>query len=357
MDPKDVQLAGLKKEVTPYLNHLDSTLEEPKVKPVEVKISHDGVSEGQQILNNQEYAFQKPLRTFEGDVADALKSQNASLATISIAEKVKKEKIEQIAQAHPMAEVATESHKTKNALFVLLSILLVGGGLYLLYTFYYLPQKGTAPSVRLTVPAIINPDVQKEFNIPSLADDKKTFTQYLRAEIDKAAPAPNTLVHLYITEGTETNKKLINSSQFLTLLKVNASDQYLRTLEPDLMFGIHGFNGNNPFIILKTRVYQTAFAGMLKWEETLNDDLTPLFSKGGPAEPQAPAESTADILASNKPFVDLVIKNKDVRVLTNKYDRIVLLYTFLDKETILITTNEFTLKEIIDRMTNRRFVR
>jgi len=62
-------------------------------------------------------------------------------------------------------------------------------------------------------------------------------------------------------------------------------------------------------------------------------------------------------LRRSKPFVDVVIKNKDVRMLTDEYEHPILLYTFADKDTIILTTNEFTLKEILDRMTNRRFVR
>ena len=44
-------------------------------------------------------------------------------------------------------------------------------------------------------------------------------------------------------------------------------------------------------------------------------------------------------------------------MLTDEYEHPILLYTFADKDTIILTTNEFTLKEILDRMTNRRFVR
>ena len=286
------------------------------------------------------YPFQKPLRTFEGDIADTIKGQNISIAKIAIAEKVKKENNGLISPVPP-------SPLFKNLLLFFSSIILVAGGLYMFYEFYYVPKSKVIIVNKTIVPNIIVSDIDIEVTIETM-----------QAEINKISLPENSIANLYITKGQGDTKKLINAQEFLSSLKVNAPDQFIRTLLPDFMLGVHSFNGNNPFIILKTTLYQSAFAGMLKWETTLVDDMSLLFSKT--VSPQnivaTPAQSTADILVISKPFTDLVIKNKDVRALTNQYGRITLLYTFLDKETILITTNEFTLKEILNRMTNRKFV-
>ncbi|MEK9185105.1 MAG: hypothetical protein AAB866_03015 [Patescibacteria group bacterium] len=289
---------------------------------------------------NVSYPFQKPLRTFEGDIADTIKGQNISVAKIAIAEKVKKEKSDLISPVPP-------SPLLKNLLLFFVSILLIAGGLYMFYQFYYVPNSKVVIVNKTVVPNIIVSDIDKEVTIETMQD-----------EINKVLLPENSIANLYITKGQGNTKKLINAQEFLSSLKVNAPDQFIRTLLPDFMLGVHSFNGNNPFIILKTTLYQSAFAGMLKWETTLVDDMSVLFSKA--VSPQnsiiTPAQSTADILVTGKPFTDLVIKNKDVRALTNQYGRITLLYTFLDKETILITTNEFTLKEILSRITNKKFV-
>ncbi len=336
-----------------YVNHIDTSLDVPVQNTAAALTRAPEAPDEGDAPERTQFIFQKPLRTFRGDIADALKSQNMSVARIAIAEKVKKEKITR----DQSQGITPPSSVKKNILIFLLSIILVAGGAYLLYVFYYLPRSGGTVLPALEVPSIVMPDTQKEISLD--ANATKPFVELLRKEEGAAALPQNSIVHFYITRGQGSAKKTIDSREFLSLLHVNAPDQYLRTLDSDFMFGVHGFNGNNPFIVLRTGLYQSAFAGMLKWEETLADDLNPLFSKapGTATAALAPAESTAELLAARKPFVDLVIKNKDVRALTNQYDRIVLLYTFLDKETILITTNEFTLKEVLDRITNRRLVR
>ncbi|MCR4334409.1 MAG: hypothetical protein NUV47_01595 [Patescibacteria group bacterium] len=279
---------------------------------------------------NVSYPFQRPLRTYESDVADTIKSKNVSVTKIAIAEKIKKEKNDLTSPIPP-------SPLLKNISLFFISLILVVSGLYAIYEFYYVPKSKVIVINKTVVPNIIVSDIDKEVTIETI-----------NSETNNLSIPENSIANLYITKGEGDAKKLISAQEFLSLLQTDAPDQYVRTLEPDFMFGIHSFNGNNPFIIFKTNLYQSAFAGMLKWEATLANDLSVIFS--------TTAQPTPDILATSKPFIDLVIKNKDVRALTNQYDRITLLYTFLDKETLLITTNEFTLKEILNRITNKKFV-
>ncbi|MSR71630.1 MAG: hypothetical protein EXS50_03125 [Candidatus Taylorbacteria bacterium] len=302
----------------------------------------------EKVTQNTSYPFQKTLRTYEGDIADTLKSQHMSIAKIVIAEKVKKDqKFEMDAPPSPVL---------KNFLLFIVSVLLVGGGLYLLYAYYYLPSLHPTAPTSLSIPSIIVSDTQTEINLDTNAN--KTLMELLQNQRETSTIPQNSIYQYYITKKTDSIKNTITSQNFLSLLKVNAPDQFIRTLEPDFMFGIHSFNGNNAFIILKTNLYQSAFAGMLKWEDSISNDLSSILPSLIKNENSKTfATSTSQILAMRKPFIDLVIKNKDVRALTNEYERITLLYTFLDKGTILITTNEFTLKEILDRIANRSVVR
>jgi hypothetical protein len=94
-------------------------------------------------------------------------------------------------------------------------------------------------------------------------------------------------------------------------------------------------------------------------------ELSPLFDREvspavliDPDLPESlPASTTA---ASSTPesapgiidtaFKDRVVENRDARVIENAEGTILLLWTFLDRRTILITTNEATLREVISRM-------
>jgi len=53
--------------------------------------------------------------------------------------------------------------------------------------------------------------------------------------------------------------------------------------------------------------------------------------------------------------VDNIIENKDVRILKNSTGEVVLLYTFPNTNTLIITGNIETLKVVLDRLTRVQF--
>ena len=67
------------------------------------------------------------------------------------------------------------------------------------------------------------------------------------------------------------------------------------------------------------------------------------------------AESDIDVSGPNsnlfnQKFVDMVIKNKDVRAIKSGDGKIVLAYTFLNDKTILIFNEEHLIEELLRRM-------
>jgi hypothetical protein len=105
------------------------------------------------------------------------------------------------------------------------------------------------------------------------------------------------------------------------------------------------FDGPTPFIILKTTFFQNAFAGMLEWESTITQDLAPLITL-----------SHGNVKAGTF-FIDSVVKNKDVRIIRGSEGQDLLFYTFVDRNTILITTKKLTLEDLIARLTTTTVVR
>ena len=82
-------------------------------------------------------------------------------------------------------------------------------------------------------------------------------------------------------------------------------------------------------------------------------DLGPLFTRtpsptiNTATTPAATSTSTAT--PASLTFADKIVENRDARVITNQVGDILLLWTFLDHGTILITTNDATLREIVSR--------
>jgi hypothetical protein len=110
---------------------------------------------------------------------------------------------------------------------------------------------------------------------------------------------------------------------------------------------------------LRVDSYQQAYSGLLAWEPSMQQDLLPLFSRH-PSPHLPPADTQASSTAATSTptttpeflqtgFVDQVVENHDARVILNSTGDILLLWTFLDRNTVVITTNDATLREIIRR--------
>jgi len=144
-------------------------------------------------------------------------------------------------------------------------------------------------------------------------------------------------------------------------------ENLLRSIQPEFLLGVHVYDTNQPFLIFRVDSYQEAFAGMLAWEPALRNTLSPLFAytpsphiNATPAVIPPTSTSTSSTTPQTPPptpivqahFIDRIVENHDARVLQNDFGDIYLLWTFLDRNTLVITTNAATLREIISRLQN-----
>jgi hypothetical protein len=108
------------------------------------------------------------------------------------------------------------------------------------------------------------------------------------------------------------------------------------------------------------------------WEGEMPEDLADLFGYRDLASIEnLPLENTASSTATTSQsftklsklynvrgsFKDKLIMNRDVRELISPNGNILLLYTFLDKNTILITTSEELIPALIDRIEKQTYLR
>jgi hypothetical protein len=165
-----------------------------------------------------------------------------------------------------------------------------------------------------------------------------------------------------------------------------------RSFSDQLMVGVYEFDGNQPFIICHSNYYKNTFAGMLDWEPNMVADLAPLFdlptaeelrptpavipapttpavgtstaatatstaSTTAPAAPRTTTPLTPDSLLAKQAelFKDIVVSNVPVRALVDRSGTVRLLWSMPDSGTLIITSNEDTLKEILNRLAARNF--
>ncbi len=278
----------------------------------------------------------KRLRTYKEDVAEALKREKTTVVKMVLDEQRRKE---------GLAEMSTPSPK-KNALLVWLSIILLvlGGGTIATIYVFNKNDETTLKSGGTKTASIIFAENEKNISITDAISER--VGKLVKTEVTGADIRLDTIENLYFTEtGDILSSKgeplelAINTARLWSALEINLPPILLRSFSDDFMFGVHAWNGNQSFIILKNDFYENAFTGMLKWEESMAKDLLPIMTN-----------RSVDSFYG-KPFQDMVIKNRDIRGLTNENGEPVLMYTFVNRETIVIATHKDTLNEVISRLT------
>lgn len=290
----------------------------------------------------------KSIRTFESDANEALRSQNASLIKIAIAEDTRR-------QANPVIEETEKSSTGKKIAVGLLSILFIAGGGGIIYYIYTNSQKPTTTSSSQTLSSIIPYQKAREINATGL--NKELLVEKLTQATQTSAVAIDSVEYLYITTTGETGKQMLSSEGLFSALDLMATNEFVRSLDPQYMFGVLGMTKNHPFLILKTNFYQSGFAGMLAWEKSLGNDFKGLLTDNSSTEQDASSKTSDDVLEVELKFSDMVIQNRDVRVLKDRYGLTRIVYSFVDNNTIVIAPNEKTIASIIDAVTKRKFTR
>lgn len=281
----------------------------------------------------KKYPSGRRLRTYQSDIAKIIQEQRPSQVDIAIAEQKKQYKTGARERKKMSAE---QKERMKTVGLVVFGILLIASGALSFYFFFIKKTIGTG-----TVPApvqgsLIFADSRKELPLPS-GTDRRAFVNAIAQTIKDAKESGNSITEYRIVEKGALGSAALPTGRFFSLLETHAPDALLRSLDPVFSFGIHTLIKNEPFFVFKTTFFESAFAGMLDFEQNMEPDLGPLFSNKASPIP-------------GRPFEDDVIKNKDTRVIRNQSGAILFFYTFPDREHLILVTNETTLSELIPRL-------
>jgi hypothetical protein len=171
-----------------------------------------------------------------------------------------------------------------------------------------------------------------------------TNPQVFMRNILAAQPKPTTVVaEVYPTSNVAGDDTEVATDQVLLLLDWQASGSFLRNIT-DINFGF--YRDREPFIVLKVNSFDTAFGGILEWENFMSADLSPLF--GAPVSGTFDPQSRSATQIREPFFVDEVTANLDTRVLRDETQKERIAYTFLGRDTILITANSETLRALVN---------
>ncbi len=316
-------------------------------------------------LTNQEYVPSQPtirpaplpeknlkptnkslVRTYKSDVESAIKNDHVSSINIAMAENEKMRK-----KIEGEATKITPSEYSKNKIIIFISLALVFVGVIGLIIVLIVKNQSSVPVAQVQeMPALITAEYKDELNTDVIV--KGNFNRALSSRLNDIQIAVNNFYSPYITTGATSTKRLITASEFVTLAGFKIPDVVKRNLQPDFMVGMYAFSQNLPFIIFKTSSFENTYAGMLDWEKDLENDLQVIFRLPG-------YENNGGLLNALNPttqrkFEDKVIVNKDVRLIHGIDGKTELLYSILDKDTIIITVNDVAFKEIVNRLNKEK---
>lgn len=290
------------------------------------------MDENEKQLNNKNI---KVLRTYTSDMANAIRDNEMSVITIALAEKAKREEEELYRKA--------EGTSTSKIFLSIGGIILIAAAI--LGSYYLVQKKKEKDAV---TPIINNIETFISYDSSSVIDvTSATNILELKNIINqKEQASTGTITALFLTKKINNISEIITASNFLSLVGTTAPSALIRSLSDTYLFGKYS-NENSVdenakfgmFLILQTTNYNQTYVSALEWEKTLLSDLFVLFNM---------PEQNSSLL--DKEWKDIIINNKDARVLYGENGQGVLYYVFLNKNNFVIANNVDALKEVMSRL-------
>ncbi len=289
----------------------------------------------------------KRIRTFQNDVEEMLQHSPVSKASIAIAEsekRIKQETQDSQSASSPFQNTSkvfrissglplTSHWNTRLIALVTLLILFLGGiGIGAFFFFKDAEQAvSTEQGTQIPESAAVTLEGRESRAgtlkaIWSVVSTLSVPQNELRTIPVKLGIAPITTVELFAK------------------LETSAPAPLTRALGTAPTLGVHGFRGGQPFLLFSVSSYDYAFAGMLDWEQNLLGDIGPLFGISPREILRNVGSTTTEALGNTIAVKDVILRNKDVRAVFDPQGAIIFLYSFIDKQTLVFTTNEDTLK-------------
>lgn len=313
------------------------------------------------------------VRTYQSDIANTIKNDNVSMIKVALSEKKRQER---------RGQLDNTLEDTNKNLYILIgavvAFLVIAG---LIAGFIYLQSENsrkTAQVEQQKVQPLLFTETTSILNI----DQFELSDLFKIIERDKEAIMElGDMKSIVLTMGSSTAERQLTTEEFFTIINSRAPNGLLRSLDPNFLLGVYAFTPREMFAVFKVNSYDAAFAGMFEWEPSIESDIGDIFinkkervarslntlsavkSTSTPPDGNSTTDASSTVQSSpfgvfsQRKFIDKVLSNKDARILVDTDGKEAMLYTFIDKETLVIATSEKSLKEIIFRLTTGRIVR
>lgn len=266
-----------------------------------------------------------PLRTLQSDLAGAVQTENLSVAKIAISEQKKTP-----TPVYTMEKSSSGVWKKVFFFFVIFTLLLAGGaGGY----WYWINKEKTSGPSTVVIQSIVYAETSREIDTAKISPAQLIPT--ISDLISTPATTGETISNLYFTkevpssDGKTKNKALLSFSEWLKYSQSSIPEDFSRFVN-DYMVGLHkGLDQNSVFLTLKIDLHDNVYQALMDHEGDYVQNI--LKSLDG--------QDVAGT-STKRTFSDRRIKNIDTRTLTDEQGKILMLYSFLDRNTLVIAKNE-----------------
>lgn len=307
------------------------------------------------------------IRTFQEDIASAIKSDNVSMIKVALAEKKRQESQNTLIDKEAVDQ--TKKYVIFGVIGLVIVLCIIGAALFTVRSLSQINE----PQEQATLQPLMY--TEKRVAIAIDDQDNSDITKKVKRELNDPDLELGQMKGFVFTLGTGTSTREASTPEFFEQLQSHASEDLIRALSPRFLLGIYSFNPNDFFMLIPVTSYDAAFAGMLQWEPDMENDIGSIMITRRPIVPitigtkpkttdvasTSASTSSAVTLAApqikEKIWVDRVINNKDARVMVDSDGNTAMLYVFLDKDTLLITSSDKALKEVSFRLSAGRIIR
>ena len=146
---------------------------------------------------------------------------------------------------------------------------------------------------------------------------------------------------------SDDKENVVPINELFSTLSIFPPEELSQSLKEEYMIGIYGGKSNYAFLITRVNSFSASFESLLAWEKTSLPALYTLLTA-----------SARNPLDGGAVWKDVFIKNIDARILENRTQDIFLVYSFLDKNTLVIAPSIDTFIEVVGRFkTSEQIVR
>lgn len=284
-----------------------------------------------------------PVHTLKNDFQDIVREKKMSLVRAAALEQDKRR------SPGEKYDVAGSVRKRHTFGIVFASVILALLGTAAFFGVALVMQERSGVATQQEAPSLLFAESSVPLPIENLASfDIKRLLAQARLSSNTLGSILRIIPTMSATSGETPAERPAALEEFLKAIDARATPELVRALGSEFFFGLHTVDENAPVLIIPVVSYERAFAGMLAWEKTLNADLAPVFTS---VPPTVLGESG---LLEERAFKDIVMRNYDVRALTDDAGTIQLYYSFPTRGLLIIAESPYSFAEILARLRAER---